>query len=319
MTFRYKAYGHTLLSDFPLAELDQVDSGAGVPSIRIEAGRGVVDSPASLCYECLWPSGARYFASHGDGARYVLNFPDVCDIAADVERLTVSVSALPSVTAEAIRHVLLDQVVPRLIAAAGRIVLHASAVQTPVGTVAFLGEGGTGKSTLAAAFCAAGDALVCDDALVIEVAGDRMWATPSYPSLRLLPDAARQFFGGSDRPRPSHRTSKWCVRPPAVSDERTPLRHVFVLDPQSDGTVPRAEPLAATSAFIALVRQSYRLDARAAPILARDTNLYADLISLCPVSQLSVPDELRSLSSLRHWLLAFVEPSAVCATTTATL
>lgn len=318
--FRYQAYGHALLSDLPLAELDQAESGSSLPSIRIETGQ-VVDPCASLRYECLWPSGERYFASHGDGTRYLLTFPDVCDVAVDVDRRAVRVSALPGVTAETIRHILLDQVVPRLIAAAGRIVLHASAVETPIGTVAFLGEGGTGKSTLAAAFSAAGDALVCDDALVIDVAGGRPCATPGYPRLRLFPDAARRFFGRAEGDRLPHTPKKRCVRPPVVSNQSTPLLHVFVLDGQSEGTVPRLEPIGATEAFFALVQDSYRLDARTAEILTRDTNLYADLTSLCPVSRLTVPDELGSLSSLRDWLLASLaslEPPTPCATATAT-
>lgn len=316
--FRYQAYGHALLSDLPLAELDQVEAASSPPSIRIETGQ-VVDTDASLRYECLWPSGERYFASHGDGSRYVLHFPEVCGVAVDVDRRAVRVSAFPAVAPETIKHILLDQVVPRLIAASGRVVLHASAVETPVGTVAFLGEGGAGKSTLAAAFCAAGDALVCDDALVIVVAGGRTYATPGYPSLRLFSDAARQFFRRSGQEWLPHNTKKCCVRPPVVSNQLTPLRHVFVLNAQSEGAVPRLEPLGATEAFFALVQDSYRLDARTAEILTRDTNLYADFTSLCPVSRLTVPDDLSNLSRLRDWLLTSLERPAVCATATATL
>lgn len=316
--FRYQAYGHALLSDRPLGELDQIESPGGLPSIRVETGQ-VVAMPAALRYECVWPSGARYFASYGDGSRYVLSFPDVCDVAVDVDRKAVRVSPLPGVTAEVMQHILLDQVVPRLIAAGGRIVLHASAVETPAGTVAFLGEGGAGKSTLAAAFSAAGDALICDDALVIVMAGGRPYATPGYPSLRLFPDVARQFFGRSEGAWRPHSTKKWCVRPNVASNQLTPLRHLVVLDGQSEGTAPRLEPLAATEAFFALVQESYRLDARTAEILTRDTHLYADLTSLCPVSRLTVPDELSSLSSFRDWLLASLEPPAICATATGTL
>jgi hypothetical protein len=315
--FHYQAYGYALLSALPLGELDRVESGSRLPSIRIEEGH-VVDPRASLRYECLWPSGARYFVSHGDGTRYVLTFPDVCDVAVDVDRRTVRVAAVPGVTAETIRHILLDQVVPRLLAAMGRTVLHASAVETPIGTVAFLGEGGAGKSTLAAAFSAAGDAFVCDDALVVEVIGGCAYATPGYPRLRLFPDGVHQFFERNDRAPLPHSSKKWCVRPPIVANRLTPLRHTFVLDSQSEGTVPRLKPLAATEAFFALVRESYRLDARTAEILTRDTNLYADVTSACPMSKLTVPDEIDRLSSLRDWLLAALERPAKCETATAT-
>lgn len=317
VTFHYQAYGHALVSDLPLAELDPFEGSGSLPTIRIEAAQ-VLGASAPLRYECLWPSGARYFVSYGNGSRYVLNFPDVCDVAVDVDRLIVQASPMPDVAAETIRHILLDQVIPRLVAATGRIVLHASAVSTPVGAVAFLGEGGVGKSTLAAAFSTAGDALVCDDALVIAEGDGRPWATPSYPGLRLFPDVARQFFGSADAEWPLRDTMKWSVRPPLQSHGPTPLRHVFVLDGQLHGTAPRLEPLGPTEAFFSLLRHAYRLDAMTPAILRRDTNLYADLTSRCPVSRLIVPDQLGSLSNFRDWLFAMLEPSAVCATATAT-
>lgn len=318
MTFRYQAYGHTLVSDLPLAELDPFESSNSLPTICIEAAQ-VLGTSAPLCYECLWPSGERYFVSYGDGSRYVLNFPNVCDVAVDVDRLIVQASPLPDAAAETVRHILLDQVIPRLVAATGRIVLHASAVETDAGTVAFLGEGGMGKSTLAAAFSTAGDALVCDDALVIADEDGRPWATPGYPGLRLFPDAARQFFGSADTEWPPRDARKWSVRPLRQSQGPTPLIHVFVLVDQSERAAPHLERLGLTEAFFSLVQHAYRLDARTPAILRRDTNLYADLTSRCPVSRLIVPDHLGGLPSFREWLLAILEPAAVCATATATL
>lgn len=316
--FHYPAFGHTLLSDVPFGELDQREPSGNNPPIRIETGP-VVDTLSSLRYECLWPSGERYFASYGEGSRYVLHFPNVCGVAVDVGRSVVRVSPLPQVPLEAVTHVLLNQVVPRLIAAMGRVVLHASAVETPLGTVAFLGEGGAGKSTLAAVFSAAGHALVCDDALVVAVAEGRPWAVPGYPSLRLFPDAAGQLFESRDGAWLPHAAKKRRVRPPLRSSGLTPLRHLFVLDGESKGSTPRVEPIGQKEAFFALLRHAYRLDATTPEIIARDTNLYVGLLPQCAVSRLTLPDGLDTLPSARNWLLTRLERHAPCATATATL
>jgi len=68
------------------------------------------------------------------------------------------------------RHDLLPAIVPGAIAAflmnmAGRLVLHGSAVDIGGRALAFVGQSGQGKSTMAALFCAAGAALVTDDVL----------------------------------------------------------------------------------------------------------------------------------------------------------
>jgi hypothetical protein len=68
------------------------------------------------------------------------------------------------------RHHLLPVIIPGAIAAflmnmAGQFVLHGSAVDIDGRALAFVGQSGQGKSTMAALFCAAGAALVTDDVL----------------------------------------------------------------------------------------------------------------------------------------------------------
>ncbi len=72
-----------------------------------------------------------------------------------------------------------------------RICLHASAVATPKGAVAFLGCSGFGKSTLAAALAARGYPLVTDDVAAIEhLDAPDLWAVHPGPGhLKLWPDS----------------------------------------------------------------------------------------------------------------------------------
>jgi hypothetical protein len=95
----------------------------------------------------------------------------------------------PETQLDTIRHLLLDQVVPLTLSSRGRLILHASAIVTPDGAVAFLGASGLGKSTLAASFGRQGLPFLADDCLVLKEEGGRLLAIPSYPDLRLWPDS----------------------------------------------------------------------------------------------------------------------------------
>lgn len=72
----------------------------------------------------------------------------------------------------------------------GRPPLHASAVATHAGAVAFAGPSGAGKTTLAAMACAAGAHLLSDDTLALELDGDVITAAPGSTQLRLRPGVA---------------------------------------------------------------------------------------------------------------------------------
>jgi hypothetical protein len=72
----------------------------------------------------------------------------------------------------------------------GLIPLHAAAIQTSKGCVAFCGNAGDGKSTLAASLANAGYKLYTDDRLTVhETAQHRYLAVPSVPVAHLLEDS----------------------------------------------------------------------------------------------------------------------------------
>ena len=86
----------------------------------------------------------------GDG--YLLRFPRLCDFAISPDASRVQMWPRPGTPMATARHLFLNQVWPLVLAERGSLVLHASAVATPAGAVAFLGATGLGKSTLAASF-----------------------------------------------------------------------------------------------------------------------------------------------------------------------
>jgi hypothetical protein len=89
------------------------------------------------------------------------------------------------------RDVLLTNVVALALLERGIESLHASGVERAGRAVAFVGRGGSSKSTLAALFARRGWAVLGDDILPVHPSGKRILAYPSLGEIKLTPDAAR--------------------------------------------------------------------------------------------------------------------------------
>lgn len=174
----------------------------------------------------------------------------------------VPVGGLPEVT---LRHLLVDQLLPHLLAVGGSLVLHASAVVHDGEAVAFVGPTGAGKSSMAAGFVRRGARLLTDDFVVLQESGDGYLATPAYPSIRLWGDAAEQF---AERPEDLHEVAdytekrRWEVPPEAHAAEPVPLRAIVAPgdDPGPDGPPLRIGRLRGSDAFVVLFHQLFRVE-----------------------------------------------------------
>ncbi|HEV2689053.1 MAG TPA: hypothetical protein VGV35_10870, partial [Bryobacteraceae bacterium] len=161
----FRVCGVVIESSVPLPELPGASS----------------DTP-ECCFEIL-PAGAGYsgdfrwlhhrrFADEDEdpwlsisrlGTDYLLRFPTQADFLVSCDGKQVRCRPLPETPESTVRHLFLDQVMPLLLSRREPLVLHASAVLTKNGAVAFAGLSGQGKSTLAAALARGGNPLLCDD------------------------------------------------------------------------------------------------------------------------------------------------------------
>ena len=134
---------------------------------------------------------------------------------------------------------------PMALQSLGRQVLHASGVRGPTGVIAFCGESGTGKSTLAYAAGRRGNELWADDAVAFAVDGHEVAAIP-LPFRVLLRPASSAFFGAD--------ASAEAQRPAAADRER--LAAVVILERTDDEGVGVAR-LSGADAFRAVLAQAY--------------------------------------------------------------
>jgi hypothetical protein len=128
---------------------------------------------------------------------YLLRFQGIADFSIDLDSKEIFGTPTNEDNPEGLVHLLLDQVIPRVLSHTGRPVLHASSVLLPDGSIiAFLGLSGKGKSTLAAAFHKSGYRVFSDDCLLVEKPAGQSppAAIAAYPSLRLWSDSRERLF-----------------------------------------------------------------------------------------------------------------------------
>jgi hypothetical protein len=113
----------------------------------------------------------------------------------------------------------------------GFLVLHASAVVIAGKAVAFIGYSGAGKSTTASAFVNQGYALVTDDVLAVQLNQGYPEVVPSYPTIKLLPDAVEALGHQVDAfPMLNRLTSKRLQHvEPVPLKVSYPLQKIYIL------------------------------------------------------------------------------------------
>ena len=237
---------------------------------------------------------------------YRLRFPDMADFEVSTagDRITCRpVARLPRST---LRHLLLDQVLPLALSRSGRLVLHASAVHIPrLGSVAFVGPTGCGKSTIAAALGLRGCQVLTDDCLVVDhcVTSEKKrgsLAVPGYPGLRLWRDSARGLGLEPDAAASvAHYTAKRRLVTAAVKfrTSPSPICALFVLGQRRRPTESaRTRALGSRDRFMSLAPYTYVMDVEDRRQLSQMFRSLATLAAHVPIARLSVPDNRRRVT-----------------------
>ena len=243
------------------------------------------------------------------GDDYLLRFPDLADFVVQRDGREISCCPGPGIPTDTIRHLLLDQVIPLLLSKQGRLVLHGSAVLTPHGAVAFLGETGQGKSTLASSFSGKGSQVLTDDCLLVKEEDGQLLAIPSYPGLRLWPETAEALFGPK-KPlaEVAHYTGKKRVNQNiglSFCDEPAALQRIYFLSPP-DEMEEKSVSIAAVSprdAFMELVRFTYLIDITDRGRLRDEFGRLSRIAALPLFYRLTFPRDFSLLSHVHEAIL----------------
>jgi hypothetical protein len=184
--------------------------------------------------------------------------------------------------------------------------LHATTVAIDGGAVAFIGDSGYGKSTLAAAFCLRGHPILTDDLLVLKENSHGFYGYPGRSRIRLLPETAKVLF--EDRlkdmsPDPYSRKLAIPLDEPQTAAETLPLRAIYVVRPGRPASAVKTVTLRALRqrrAFFCMVANICNPIAREPERLARFFHLSTRLCARLPIKSLSYPRDLSRLQEVVH-------------------
>lgn len=194
-----------------------------------------------------------------------------------------------------LRTILLGPILAVLLRQRRYLVLHASSIAINGMAVAFMAESGWGKSTLAEAFHTQGYAVLTDDLLAIKVDSSPPLVLPSFPQIKLWPDAALSMghtletlpFLHVQTAKRSHRLQQ------GFFQDSLPLKRIYVL---ANGTQHAVVPLTPQAGFIELVRHTRAIT------LLKDLQFQQEHLHQCTnlLKHVSVRrlERFRSLSSL---------------------
>jgi hypothetical protein len=186
-------------------------------------------------------------------------------------------------------------VLPMVVQARGAEVLHASAVTTRAGVVAFCGKSRTGKSTIAVGLNRRGYRLWADDTVAFDPSPDQALTMPLPFHVRLRP-AAAAFF--------AKQASEVCsggdgMEAGQAGPHPEPLAAVCVLERVfnlGDGVV--LEPLPPSSAFRAVLPHAFCFSLQDPQCKRRMTEHYLRLVGRVPCFAIRFRPGLEGLSRI---------------------
>jgi len=284
-------------------------SGSGIKQIKIVVDFDVAEirpqaplREASF-HEWVFQDGTPWTRFYRVEAGYLLRFPGLADFHVSLDGARVRCWPVAEVSDATIQHLYLNQALPLALSKQGKLVLHGSAVEIGDVAVAFIGESGKGKSTLAASFAACGFRFLTDDGLVVEPSDEGYQVMPSHPSIRLWDDSQEALIGeGVRKAPPVQFTSKerflagdgivFCCR-------ARRLRCVYFLgDGISQETVfERVNP---SDALIRLVKNSFLLETEQREWLATHFDGLSSLARLPIFYRLDYPRRFENLARVRR-------------------
>jgi hypothetical protein len=310
----YRLSGHLIETQIPL------DEYAGVVSAAVIAPDIVVTRAAAAPERAVPPEAFRNrIEIDGEpvlsvavlAGRPLLRVHGYADFLVDRHGREVECTPVPRCPPDALAQVVVDRLLPHLLSYRGVPTLHASALAlaSPCGAaVAFVGDPGAGKSTIAGALSPP-LLLLCDDCAALEIGTERVYVHPSYPLVRLRGDAASHLApDGPKLARSPQRNIKWRF-PRAAADRARPLFKIYAIERDARGTI--VEALSPRDVVAELARHLYRLDPTDRGRLGEELALLEHVACSVAVARLHYRPGLQALASITEAVLSDLRATGV--------
>ncbi|MGV7235081.1 MAG: hypothetical protein ACQ9ET_02385 [Nitrosomonadaceae bacterium] len=275
----YRIFNIALDSQIPIPELSTADDSTAAKTFTFSLGGQdqSVNSNINWFHDWFDANGNVSVSAGSLGNIYWLRYLGMVDFEINLNEQSIVAYKHPSTPDNTIRHILLDQVIPRMLGQQGQFILHAGAVRLSNSkTVALIGQSGWGKSTLVSSLQQQGAELITDDCLMIKLGSGSVSAVPNYFGLRLFDDSINAIYGQQqEADSVAHYSNK--KRLILCGDSHTNaaalnLDAIFLLN--KPVAVRKSDEVTVTTAggmdvMMALVAQIFMLDIADKPLLAR--------------------------------------------------
>jgi hypothetical protein len=308
MTYWYEVYGIHLRSDRKLSLVEGIP--VGKPDIDLlsasesffrEASRDALLKPAAYrWYE---------YALLNNGQIY-LRWSNLFEFLVDGDGCRIWFGSLSAHSLESLQVYLLGRALSFALVKQGFEPIHSTAVVVDGCALAFLGESGFGKSSLAAEFIGKGYSLLTDDLLLVSQISGRAEAQPGPPRIKVFPWVARRCLDPTGEGVPMNNGCEKLVLPLDEHHHQSspvPLGGVYVLSgPREVFRKQRIqiETFSQREAMMELIRHTFNHVVTDPKRLQRLFSESLELASRVPVKRLSYPRDLALLPEVRQRLLA---------------
>lgn len=220
---------------------------------------------------------------------YLLRFAECGDfvVSRDLSRVEVRQAAVGD-RVHLVPVLLTGTVMAFLLTLRGNTLMHASAVGIDGRAIAFIGQSGRGKSTIAALMCASGATLVTDDVLVVR-ADDPPTCVGGAPELRLRPNAASIAHGYDPARSRTTLDERTGFAPTDAQTGEFPLAAIVIPTPDREISEVRIDRLPPHVALFALLSFPRVDDWRRDDELTRDFAVFREIVSSVPLYAVSIP------------------------------
>jgi hypothetical protein len=305
--YRYGVYGVSLRSEIPLLLPEY--SGRGLVEIKIRSAPACffLDLTRATALERVGFCSYRY-APLDDGSAYV-RWEGLGEFLVSPDGRLITCIKFPAAADESFQVYLLGQALSFALVKTGFEPLHATCVVVNRQAIAFLGDSGFGKSSLAACFLGAGDQLLTDDLLLVGKTSERLQAFPGPARIKLFPKMAKRFLGGHVNGVPMNQAARKLIiplDPQKICACSVPLQSIYVLARAREAARERdvrIEQLSLREAFVALVSNTFNYAVLDRGRLKRQFTETSRLVQNVPVKKLFYSRLAGFLPSVREAIL----------------
>ena len=261
---------------------------------RLTPGR----TPRDRFHHWKAPNGNIYLSFRRVAGGYSLQFNGLAVFEVSADLRTVRCTPAPGVAARSIRHLFLNTVMPLVLSVASKTVLHASAVEHEGEAILFVGASGRGKSTLASALAVNDDAVLADDAVIVEAHRGRFDARPTYQSRRLRADSAQALLARRRRID----AERHPIDGGFVEHGRLPIKRIYFVERRERRRRSPVviEPMRGTGAVLRLVEHTFNLDITSRNGLAHQFDVLTRVAACGLCYRLEVVRDFRLLPAVRQ-------------------